>query len=52
MDPGADSSPPQLLNGRETPADALSLESLTLKDLQSTDLKQENMEGKHGANEE
>ena len=51
-DPGADSSPPQLLNGRETPADALSLESLMMKDFQSTDLKQENMNCKHGANEE
>ena len=26
--------------------------SLTMKDLQSTDLKQENMDYKHGANEE
>ena len=43
-DPGADSSPLQLQNGRETPADALSPESLTMKDLQSTDLKQENMD--------
>ena len=51
-DPGADSSPPQLRNGRETPADALSPESLMMKDLQSTDLKQENMDCKHGANEE
>ena len=51
-DPGPDSSPPQLLNGRETPADALSLGSPMMKDLQSTDLKQENMERKHGANEE
>ena len=51
-DPGADSSPSQLRNGRETPADALSPESLTMKDLQSSDLKQENMDYKHGANEE
>ena len=51
-DPRPDFSPLQLRNGRETPADALSPESLTMKDLQSTDLKQENMDYKHGANEE
>ena len=50
--PGADSVPLQLRNGRETPADALSPESLTMKDLQSTDLKQENMDYKQEANEE
>ena len=50
MDPGADFSP--LRKGRETPTDALWPESLTMKDLQSTDLKQENMEYKHGLNEE
>ena len=50
-DPGADSSPLQLRHDRETPADALSPESLTMKDLQGTDLKQENMDYKKGANE-
>ena len=48
MDPGADFSPPPLRNGRETPTDALWPESPTMKDLQSTDLKQENMDYKHG----
>ena len=51
-DPGADSSPLQLRNGKETPADALSPESLTMKDLHCTDLKEENMDYKHGTNEE
>ena len=52
MDPGADFSPPPLRNGRETPTDALWPESLTMKDLQSTDLKEENMDYKYGINEE
>ena len=52
MDPGADFSPPPPRNGRETPADALWLESSKTKDLQCTDLKQENMDYKHGASEE
>ena len=52
MDPGADSSPPPLRNGRETPTDALWPESPTMKDPHCTDLKQENMDYKHGANEE
>ena len=51
-DPGADSPPPPLRNGREIPTDALWPESPTMKDLQSTDLKQENMDYKHGTNEE
>ena len=52
MDPGADFFPPPLRNGRETPTYALWLESPTMKDLQSTDLKQENMDYKHGTNED
>ena len=36
----------------ETPTDALWPESPTMKDLHCTDLKQENMDFKHGANEE
>ena len=52
MDPGADYSPPLPRNGRDTPADALWLESSKTKDLQFTDLKQENRVYKHGANEE
>ena len=52
MDPGANFSPPPLRNGRETPTDALWPESPTMKDLQSTDLKQENMDYKHGTNKE
>ena len=52
MDPGADSSPPPLPNGRETPTDALWPELPTMKDLHCTDLKQENMDYEHGANEE
>ena len=52
MDPGADSSPPPPRSGKETPADALWPESLKMKDFHCTDLKQENMDYKHGANEE
>ena len=52
MDPEADFSPPPLRNGRKTPADALWLESLKMKDFHCTDLKQEKMDYKHGANEE
>ena len=52
MDPGADSSPPPPQSDRETPADVLWPESRKMKDLRSTDLKQENMSYKHGANEE
>ena len=51
MDP-ADFSPPRLRNGRETPTDALWPESPSMKDLQSTDLKQEIMDYKHRTNEE
>ena len=52
MDPGADSSPPPPRSGRETPVYALWPKSPKTKDPQSTDLKQENMDYKHGANEE
>ena len=52
MHTGADTSPPPLRNGRETPTDALWPESPTMKDVHCTDLKQENMDYKHGANEE
>ena len=52
MDPGPDSSPPPPRSDRETPADALWPESSKMKDIQCTDLKQENMDYKHGANEE
>ena len=52
MDPGADFSSPPLGNGRETPTDALWPEPLTMKDLQSTDPKQENMDYKHEINDE
>ena len=51
-DPGAVSSPPHPQSDKETPADALWPESSKTKDLQCTDLKQENMDYKHGANEE
>ena len=52
IDPGADSSPPPPQSDRETPADVLWPESRKTKDPRSTDLKQENMSYKHGANEE
>ena len=52
IDPGADSSPRPPRRDRETPADALRPESLKMKDFHGTDLKQENMDYKHGANEE
>ena len=52
MDPEADSSLPQPRNDKETPADALWPESLKMKDFHCTDLKQKNMDYKHGANEE
>ena len=51
-DPGADSFPPPPQSDRETPTDALWPESPKTKDPQSTDLHQENMHYKHGANEE
>ena len=50
-DPGADSSPPPPQIDRETPADVLWPESKKTKDLRITDLKQEKMSHKHGANE-
>ena len=52
MDPGADSSHPPPRSDRETPSDALCPESLKMKYFHCTDLKQENMDYKHGANEE
>ena len=52
MVPGADSSPPPPRSDIETPADALWPKSLKMKDFHCTDLKQENMDYKHGANEE
>ena len=52
MDPRADSSPPPLQSGRETPADALWPESRKTKDPRSTGLKQGIMSYKHEANEE
>ena len=48
-DPGADSSPPPPRSDRETPTDAVWPESPKTKDPQSTVLKQENMDYKHGA---
>ena len=51
-DPGADSSPPPPQSDRETPADVLWPESRKTKDLRKTDLKEGNMNYKHGANEE
>ena len=51
-DPGADSSPPPPRSDRETPDGALWPESSETKDPQSTDLKQGNMDYKHGANKE
>ena len=51
-DPGADCSPPPPQGDTETPPDVLWPESWKTRDLQSTDLKQENMNYKHGANEE
>ena len=50
-DPRSDSSPPPPQSDKETPADVLWLELKMTKDLGSTDLKQENMSNKHGANE-
>ena len=52
MDPGADSPPPSPRSGKETTADALWPEPLKMKDFHCNDLKQENMNYKHGANEE
>ena len=54
MDPGADSSPPPPQSDRGTPADVLWSESKKTKyeDLRCTDLEQESMVYKHGANEE
>ena len=52
MDSGADFSPPPPRNGRGTPVEALWLESSRVKNLQCTDLRQVNMDYKHGANEE
>ena len=52
MDPGADSSPPPPRSGKQTPVDALWPESLKMKDFQCIDLKQDNMDYKHGLNEE
>ena len=51
-DPGADFPPPTPRSDRETPTDARLPESPKTKDPQSTDLKQENMDYKHGANKE
>ena len=51
MDPGADSSPPPR-SDRETPADARWPESLKMKDFHCTEITQEKMDYKHGANEE
>ena len=51
-DPRADSSTPPPQSDRETPADVLWPQSRKTKDLRSTNLKQENMSHKHGANEE
>ena len=51
-DPGGDFSPPPLRSDRGTPTDALWPESPKMKDPQSTDLKPENMDYKHGANKE
>ena len=51
MNPGADSSPLPLQSDRETPTDVLWPETRKTKYLRSTDLKQENMSYKHGANE-
>ena len=48
-DPGADSSPSPPRSDRETPTDPLWPESPKTKEPQSTDLKQENMDYKHGA---
>ena len=52
MDPRADSSPLPPQSDRETPVDALWPESPKTKDPQSDDIKQENMDYKHGANKE
>ena len=52
MDPGAYSSPPPPQSDRETPADVLWPELKKSKDLRNTDLKQEIMSHKYGANEE
>ena len=51
-DPGADSSPLPTRSVRKTPTDALWPESPKTKYPQSTDLKQENLDYKHGANKE
>ena len=50
--PGADSFPPPPRSDKDTPTDALWPESSKTKDPQSTDLKQEHMDYKHGANKE
>ena len=51
-DPSADSSPPPPQSDKETPVDVQWHESEKAKDLRRTDLNQENMSHKHGANEE